>query len=75
MEDRKRKKSLERIDLGIGFAGFFVIAFFVMTLITELTGGNAVGTAIPTLLAAVVIYSLWRLRRRVQSRDDGVPTT
>ena len=70
MDGRRRRQIKERFDLGIGFLGFFAVAFFVFTLVAEITGAAAVGWALITLLLALMIASLWFGRRKALRQLD-----
>ena len=60
--------SREAVDVGLGFVGFFAVAFFGITLFCELTGEPALGWAL-TLLALVLLFiGLLQLRRRIIAR-------
>jgi hypothetical protein len=50
-------RATDRVDLGIGFLGFFAAAFLVITLACELTGRPALPWAL-VLLALVVGLAL-----------------
>ncbi|HET7659708.1 MAG TPA: hypothetical protein VFK66_04900 [Oryzihumus sp.] len=56
----------ERLELLMGFLGFFTVMAFIQTLVLELRGQNAVGAAL--LLAGLVaaLYLAWRARRKVK---------
>ncbi|HEX8973167.1 hypothetical protein [Oryzihumus sp.] len=56
----------ERLELLMGFLGFFTVMAFIQTLVLELRGKNAVGAAL--LLAGLVaaLYLAWRARRKVK---------
>lgn len=70
MDGRGRRRTKERFDLGIGFLGFFAVAFFLFTLVAEIRGDQAVGWATITLLLALMITSLWFGRRKALRRHD-----
>lgn len=70
MDGRRRRQTKERFDLGIGFFGFFGVAFFLFTLVAEITGAPAVGWALITLLLALMVVSLWFGRRKALRRQD-----
>jgi protein-S-isoprenylcysteine O-methyltransferase Ste14 len=56
---------LELIDVGIGIVGFFAFAFLVVTIVTELTGADALGWALTLLVLVIILGLLWRARRRI----------
>ncbi|GIT80813.1 hypothetical protein LLS1_24820 [Leifsonia sp. LS1] len=55
----------EAVDVGIGFVGFFAVAFFVITLVCELTGQPALVWALITLVLVLLFVALWQARRRI----------
>ena len=60
--------SREAVDVGLGFVGFFALAFLGITAYCELTGAPALGWAL-TLLALVLLFlGLLQLRRRILAR-------
>jgi len=56
----------ERLELLMGFLGFFTVMAFIQTVVLELRGQNAVGAAL--LLAGLVaaLSLAWRARRKVK---------
>jgi membrane protein implicated in regulation of membrane protease activity len=64
MDGRRRRDVKEAFDIAVGFVGFFTAAFFVITFVLELTGGDALWSAITTLVLAVMLAAVWRFRRR-----------
>lgn len=60
----------EGIDILIGIVGFFTAVFLVVTVITELTGADALGWAITLLVLVLALVALVRIRRRIHA-----PTT
>jgi hypothetical protein len=71
MDGRRRRDVKETLDLGLGFIGFFTLAFFAITLFLELTGKDAVVSAVTTLVLALLLTALWVLRRRVLRPPEG----
>lgn len=55
----------EAVDVGLGFVGFFAAAFFVITLVCELTGQPALLWALVTLVLVLLFIALWQARRRI----------
>ncbi|WP_025158083.1 hypothetical protein [Leifsonia aquatica] len=55
----------EAVDVGLGFVGFFAVAFFVITLVCELTGEPALTWALITLVLVLLFVALWQARRRI----------
>lgn len=70
MDGRGRRQTKERFDLGIGFLGFFGVAFFLITLVAEIRGDAAVGWAVITLLLAAMVTSLVLGKRKALRRID-----
>jgi protein-S-isoprenylcysteine O-methyltransferase Ste14 len=56
---------LEVVDVGIGIVGFFAFAFLIVTIVTELTGADALGWALTLLALVLVLVVLWQARRRI----------
>ena len=67
MNSSSRRDPRETLDVFIGIVGFFTAAFFVITLVCEVTGQDALGWAL-TLLAFVVLLALLLLGRRRMTR-------
>lgn len=67
MNSGSQRDPRETLDVFIGVVGFFTAAFFVITLVCELTGQDALGWAL-TLLAFVVLLALLLLGRRRMTR-------
>ena len=72
MDGRGRRQTKERFDLGIGFLGFFGVAFFLITLVAEIRGDQAVGWAVITLLLAAMVASLILSKRKALRRHDAL---
>ncbi len=64
MDGRRRRDVKETYDLGLGFIGAFTAAFLIMTFIAEVTGNDALWSAITTLVLALMLTALWFVRRR-----------
>ncbi|WP_348786628.1 hypothetical protein [Leifsonia sp. NPDC080035] len=56
---------LELVDVGLGFVGFFGVAFLIITAACELTGQPALGWALTTLALVLAFIALWQARRRI----------
>ncbi len=69
-EGRRRREIKETLDLGLGFVGFFALAFLIITFVTEITGGNAIIWSLITVFLVVVVLFLWVLRRGLLARFD-----
>ncbi len=63
MDGRRRRRVKEAFDLTIGFLGFFTAAFFVITLVAELTRQDALYWAVGTLVLAILTAGSWFGRR------------
>ncbi|WP_243064389.1 hypothetical protein [Humibacter sp. RRB41] len=58
----------EGVDVMLGAVGFFGVGFFVITVVSEITGADALGWAL-TLLAFVIAFAgLLVVRRRITDR-------
>jgi membrane protein implicated in regulation of membrane protease activity len=71
MDGRRRRSIKEGFDLGIGFAGFFAAAFFVITVVYEVLRMEAVGWAITTVVFAALAGIFWLARREMLRRIDA----
>ena len=60
--------SREVVDVGLGFVGFFGLAFLGITLYCELTGEPALGWALTLLVLVLAFIGLLQLRRRIIAR-------
>ena len=60
--------SREAVDAGLGFVGFFGVAFLGITIWCELTGQPALGWAITLLVLVLAFIGLLQLRRRIVAR-------
>ena len=58
----------EGVDVAIGAVGFFGVAFFVITVVAELTGADALGWALALLAFVLVFAALLLARRRITDR-------
>jgi len=70
MDDRRRRRTKESYDLAIGFFLFFAVAFFVVSLVLQLTGGDAIWASASCLVAAALVAVIWLLRRRALLRSN-----
>jgi hypothetical protein len=60
--------SREVVDVGLGFVGFFALAFLGITVYCELTGEPALGWALTLLVLVLAFIGLLQLRRRIIAR-------
>lgn len=71
--------SLEIVDVGIGIVGFFAFAFLIITIVSELTGADALGWALTLLALVLILVLLWQARRRIVAsrlpKDDDERVT
>ena len=72
--------SLEVVDVGIGIVGFFAFAFLIVTIVSELTGADALGWALTLLALVLILVLLWQARLRITAsrrpeEDDERVTT
>ncbi|WP_246846334.1 hypothetical protein [Humibacter ginsenosidimutans] len=58
----------EVLDVFIGAVGFFAFAFFVITVVCELTGRDALGWALTLLAFVLLLAALIAARRRMTRR-------
>ena len=68
MHDTERRRGKETYDLGLGFFGFFAVAFVVVSLILQLSGRDAVWASLSALATGVVVLLVWLFRRRFLAR-------
>ena len=54
------------VDVGIGLVGFFAFVFLIVTIVSELTGADALGWALTLLVLVIVLGLLWRARIRLR---------
>ncbi|CAM5493336.1 hypothetical protein [Leifsonia shinshuensis] len=63
----RRNDPKEFVDLGLGFVGFFAVAFVIITASCELTGQPALVWAVISLVLVAVFIALLQARRRIQA--------
>lgn len=63
-----RRDPRETLDVVIGAVGFFTFAFFVITVVAEVTGQDALGWALTLLAFVVLLGALIAARRRWTKR-------
>ncbi|MBN9629246.1 MAG: hypothetical protein J0I18_01320 [Actinobacteria bacterium] len=61
----RRNDPKEFVDVGLGFVGFFGVAFVIITAVCELTGQPALPWALVSLTLVVVFILLLQARRRM----------
>lgn len=70
---------LELVDVGIGIVGFFAFAFLIVTIVSELTGADALGWALTLLALVLILVLLWQARLRIAAsrrpEEDGERVT
>lgn len=71
MDGRRRRDLKETFDLGLGFIGFFAVAFVAITLWLEITRKDALWSSLTALVLILFEVGLWFLRRRVLNPPDG----
>jgi len=62
------RDSREVVDVGLGFVGFFAVAFLGITVFCELTAEPALGWALTLLALVLAFIGLLQLRRRIIAR-------
>lgn len=55
------------VDVGIGLVGFFAFVFLIVTVVSELTGADALGWALTLLALVITLGLLWRARIRMRA--------
>lgn len=70
----RRHESLDYVDVCIGIVGFFAFAFLVVTVVSELTGTDALGWAMTLLAFVLILTALLLVRRRMVERHRRVET-
>jgi hypothetical protein len=73
MDGRRRRRIKERFDYGVGFFGFFTVAFFIITLVHQIVGLDSLAWAVTTLVLGVVVGLLLFARRETLRRVDLEP--
>lgn len=68
MDDRTRRRGKETYDLGLGFFGFFAVAFVGVSLFLQISGHPAVWASLCALAAGAVELVIWISRRRFLNR-------
>jgi hypothetical protein len=63
----------EGVDVVIGIVGFFALAFFVVTVVAELTHTDALGWAITLLALVLVLAGLLRIRHKIAIEPPSDP--
>lgn len=72
MDERRRRRDLkESLEIALGFVGFFTAAFLAFTLYYELTGQDALWSALTTLCLAILLVWIWWFRRRALATEDS----
>ena len=54
------------VDVSIGLVGFFAFVFLIVTIVSELTGADALGWALTLLTLVIILGLLWRARIRMR---------
>ena len=72
VDGRRRREILQTYDLGVGFFGFFAVAFFLVSLFFQLGGRDPIWASLTALVAFAVLGAIWMSRRRFLRRSrDG----
>lgn len=61
----RRNDSKEFVEIGLGFVGFFGVAFVIITAVCEFTGQPALPWALVSLALVAVFILLLQARRRI----------
>ena len=75
IDGRRRRKVQESYDLGLGFTGFFAVAFVAITFYLEVSGKDALWTAVTGAFLMGFEAILWVLRKRALTRIDEADGT
>ncbi|XAS68784.1 hypothetical protein V3C33_05745 [Micrococcaceae bacterium Sec5.7] len=67
-KQHRRVRSGEDFDIILGFLGFWAVVLLTVTVWMELTGQPALGWALGLLGILLVVFGMYRLRRRLPSR-------
>jgi uncharacterized membrane protein len=68
MDDRRRRRSIETYDLGLGFFGFFAVAFFAVSLFLQVTGRDPIWASFSAIVSFAILGAVWLFRRRFIAR-------
>ena len=72
MDGRRRRQGIETYDLGLGFFGFFAVAFFLISLFFQIGGRDPIWASLSALVSFAVLGVIWLFRRRFLHRSqDG----
>jgi hypothetical protein len=73
MDGRRRRQGIETYDLGLGFFGFFAVAFFAVSLFLQISGRDPIWASLSALFSFAVLGAIWLFRKRFvrRSRDDA----
>lgn len=73
MDGRRRRQAVETYDLGLGFFGFFAVAFFATSLFLQVSGRDAIWASLAALVSFAIVGAVWLFRRRylLRSKDDA----
>ena len=69
MDDGARRRGKETYDLGLGFFGFFAVAFVGVSLFLQISGRDAIWASLSALAAGAVELLIWIFRRRFLARS------
>jgi hypothetical protein len=59
----------ETYDLGVGFFGFFAVAFFGVSLFLQITGRDPIWASLSCIVSFAVLGLIWLFRRRFLNRS------
>ena len=74
MDDgRRRQYSIQTYDLGVGFFGFFAVAFVAISLLFQISGHDPIWASVSALASFAVLGVIWFFRRRfiLRSKNDA----
>lgn len=73
MDGRRRRQGIETYDLGLGFFGFFAVAFFAVSLFLQVSGRDAIWASLAAIVSFAITGGVWLFRRRylLRSKDEA----
>lgn len=72
MDGRRRRSDIQTYDLGVGFFGFFAVAFFIISLFFQIGGRDPIWASLAALVSFAIVGVIWFFRRRLlRSQNDS----
>ncbi|GAA2750266.1 hypothetical protein [Amnibacterium kyonggiense] len=69
MDARRRRQGVDTYDLGLGFFGFFAVAFFAVSLFLQVTGRDPIWASLAAIVSFAILGAVWLFRRRYIARS------